>query len=174
MQFIFIILTIFFISVSQADANLESMYLGIAEEASKKSIYPRYSGERYQVDNEGVSAYLHQLLSKYPILFEKEFPSSTIEEINRVLDILKSWVKYQRRELNNERLWGSLHSNFLPREAREESFTDVLENSKRLRKKYISVFSKKIDKLREKRKKLYPPKLSLMNRCALFFKKMIK
>ena len=164
MQFMFLFLIVFCMSKSQAD--LESSYLYIGPEALEKSVYPRYARyvedrEEMYMNNEGRSAYLHELLTKKPALFENKFPSTTVEEINHALDVLKTWVKYQRNRLDRENVWGF---DFFPK-------VRSLENSKRLRRKYISVFNRKIDQLREKRKSLYPPKLSVMSRCALFFKK---
>ena len=175
MQFILLFLTIFCISESQADddsvlnfnplstSSLEDFYIRKGEQESKKSVYPRYrSGNNLGLKNDSVSAYFNYLLKEDPSLFEKKFPSTTVEEINRVLGILKSWVRYHRSTLDEVDLWGF---DPFPK-------NDAVEEAKEMYRKHIFSFETKINQLREKRKKLYPPpKKSLMSRCALFFKK---
>ena len=104
-----------------------------------------------------MSAYLFYLFKNNSTEFEKKFPTSTVEEINHVLSILKAWMKYLKEE--GERF--------------DFSFSPV-QNSERIRVENLYAFNIKIAQLMAKRKKLYQSKKSLMSRCSLFFKKLTK
>ena len=184
MQFIFLFLIVFCISKSHSDVvdGMRDFYLRVGKEEAKKSIYPRYEFRHpndlrpynngvsgyfiyfpndLRLYNDSVSAYFAYLLTEDSSLFENKFPSTTVEEINHVLNILGLWVRYQRNALDRANVWGF---DPFPMEN-----INAVEEEKEMYIKQILAFEEKINQLREKRKKFYPPKKSLMSRCALLF-----
>ena len=164
-RFAILFLTIFYISMSQA-VNHE-----IGKDVIERSVFPHYAlssslGGDIQkaasawVNNEHGAEYIYMLITKKPDEFDKIFPSSSVDEINDSLEPLKAWSKYLQKELAKQNLWGF---DFFPK-------NETLEASKRTHRRQIIALEEKINELREKRKTLYPPKLPLISRCALFFR----
>ena len=112
------------------------------------------------LDNLRNAENLYELARDNPAAFDKKYPSNTLEETENSLKILKDWLSWLRNEQFNNHFF---FPGFL-------SPWGAVESSKEKIGKQIPMFEKKINELKEKRRKLRGP--SLLDRCLMSFQRL--